>query len=566
MKLKGSLPTTKLILGYKDVFNGNFQGDRLTLLAGISKIDIIVEISGLNFRLKGRKSKVIDTNFNTQLKELFYFSGKNDQLYEKYARLIDLTTRGREAFIFSRQSCLYALEELTQSDIPIIEDFKMSDSLNSWESLILYILCVNDEVTKIEENDENEPINFETLNPKLLPIAELMLINDPFYQVHRGWKLMEFLDNNLETHEHLIAYFNEKYGLSYDRFIFEIHRMWMANKSDREHFNFFYFLRENEEFKQLFDVMSEKYESNETFKLLNIRKNPFFNCGNIKYILTDLNNLLDKTYQQFINDFFFDKLKQSSKANGSNFTMQDYKSIIGYFFEDYIRDVLTYSLTNGQGYFIRMFDELKIKGNNNSTIEIGDIYIRDENNIILGEAKSSSMYDAEKYGGNIDAMYKNDRNRFFKNFGVDQLVSNIKNLEDNFKTVDFGLAYRKKIRIWPVIIFNEKAFQTPFMAHVFNARFKELMLDYKSKFVHVYPLTLMHISDLENMEQTLHKKPFLIFDVLTKNFRNPTKFIPPLYSTINGMDIRAEYSRIRIMIKVLFDKFGHREEEEDLAN
>jgi hypothetical protein len=555
MKAKGSLPSTKLILGYKDIFNGKFEGERLSFLAGISKIDIIAEIAGLNFRLKGRKSKVVDTNFNTQLKELFYFSGNNDQLYHKYASIIDFKTRGRESFIFSRQACLFALEEITQSDLPIIDGFQMSDNLNSWEALILYILCVNDEVTKIEESKEDDPINFETLNPKLLPIAELMLVSDPFYLVHRGWKLMEFLDQHAETHEHLVAYFNERFNITYERFIFEIHRMWMANKSDREDFNFFYFLRDDEKYKRLFEVMSEKYESTETFKLLNIRKHPFFNCGNDKYILTDLNNLLEKTYQQFTNDFFFDKLKQSQKANGSNFTMQDYKSIIGYFFESYVRELIEHSFSNAKGYFIRMFDELKIKKEDNSAIEAGDIYIRNKNNIILGEVKSSSMYDTEKYGGNIDAMYKNDRNKFFKNFGVDQLANNIKAFDENFKTLDLDLVNRKKIRIWPVIVLNEKAFQTPFMAHIFNARFKELMSDFSSKRIHVYPLTLMHISDLENMEYTLNKKPFLIWEILSDNFRNPTRFIPPLYSTINGMDIRAEYSRIREKVKLLFDKF-----------
>jgi len=138
---------------------------------------------------------------------------------------------------------------------------------------------------------------------------------------------------------------------------------------------------------------------------------------------------------------------------------------------------------------------------------------------------------------------------------IDQLVNNIKNIDENFKSIDCDLKNRKKFRIWPIIIFNEKAFQTPFMAHIFNTRFKELMAEFSSKRIHVYPLTLAHISDLENMEQTLNKKPYLIWEILTTNFRNPTKFIPPLYSTLNGMDIRPQYNRVTSMVKVLFAKF-----------
>jgi hypothetical protein len=170
--------------------------------------------------------------------------------------------------------------------------------------------------------------------------------------------------------------------------------------------------------------------------------------------------------------------------------------------------------------------------------------------------KSTSLYDNERYGGNVDALYKNNRNKFFETYGVDQLAKNIKNLEENIKEIDVALTHRKKIKVWPVIIFNEKAFQTPAMAQVFNARFQELMTGFINKKYTIYPLTLIHISDLETMEHTLHNDPNKLWSVLVSNYNSKIPFIPPLYITINRNGIKANYGRIREKIIPLFDKYG----------
>lgn len=464
------LPTTNWIIGYKDIFGVDAPADRLSLVADISKDILIAELAGLNYRLKGRVAKEINTKFTTQAEELFYFCGKDQERYKKYSSLLDYATKGKKSFVFTRQACLYGIEEIRKSAIPVIMDFSMRTQ-GAWESMLLYILCVNNAVTHIEEGNKDEPINFESLSPKLLPISELLLISDPLYSVYRGLILMDYLAENNDTKEHLTDYFRQKkYNVTYDRFIFELYRMWIANKGHQEHLSFYYIVPESDPFKHLFDVLSEHFESPETFKLLNSRKNPFYkrDVKNNHYVLVDNSILLEKAYQQFINDFWFDKLSESKMANGKAFTMQDYKSIIGYFFEFYVNDILRFSFKNARNYVIKTFDELKF---GKSIDEAGDIYIRQENKIILAEVKSTALYDKEKYSGNVDAMYKSNRSKFFKDFGIDQLVNNLTNIEHNFKTIDLCLQARKKLRIWPVIVVNERAFQTPLMAQIFNNRF-----------------------------------------------------------------------------------------------
>ncbi|AMR32516.1 hypothetical protein A0256_14325 [Mucilaginibacter sp. PAMC 26640] len=548
------LPRTSVILGYRDLFGTEPPENRMGIIRHISKDHLIAEIAGLNYRLTGRTAKEVDTSFSTQFRELAYFCGGIQLLIDKYSLMIDRISRGKKMFIFTRQSCLYALEEIIQSEIPFVEGFKMGP-VNTWESLLLYLLCVNNEVTKVDQGKPDEPVNFETLSPKLLPLSELLLIKDPFYVVHRGLILMEYLAAHSETTVHLSEYFAETYALPYDHFIFELHRMWMGNNAAEDYLNFYYKVPAKDKFKRLFDTLSDRFANDKFYTLVNIRKNPFYNVGNNHYILTDQNILLEKAYNQFINDFWFDRLKKSKRADGKAFSMQDYKSIIGYFFESYVGDLLDYSFKNSKNYIIKKFHELKYyKGKDLK--EAGDLYIRADKKIFLAEVKSTSIYDNERYGGNINALYKNDRNKFFKDFGVDQLIANIKGIRDNLQLIDTGLEKRKQVRIWPAIIFNEKAFQAPLMAPVFYARFKELLGDFKDKSIHIYPLTLIHISDLERLETPLHKSPDRFWDLLSSNFYQQIRFIPPFHITLNRNNVKASYDRIMKKIRPLFDKYG----------
>jgi hypothetical protein len=119
-------------------------------------------------------------------------------------------------------------------------------------------------------------------------------------------------------------------------------------------------------------------------------------------------------------------------------------------------------------------------------------------------------------------------------------------LKAYLKDIDKELADQNKlkIRIWPVIIFNEKVFQTPLMAPVFNKRFKELLGNAKLPGVHIYPLTIMHVGDLEQMHQELYHRPHRVWELLSRNFVN-TKFLPPFYITLNRSKVKHRYETVR---------------------
>jgi hypothetical protein len=338
--LPNTLPISNVVLGYHDILGLETPTDRLQLIRHISKDHLIGEIAGLNFRLKGRYSKEVDSSISAQQRELLYFCGKDKILANKYILLINRLINGNKTNLFSRQSCMFAIEEILQSEIPVIPDYKITPAI--WEPLFQYLLCVNEFITKQKQSKDGEPVTFESLNPKLLPLAESILLNDPLFIMQRGLKLMEYLSTNEELKDHLTAYFSTVYDITYDRFIFELLQMFFANEHQNKDLNFYYVVPEEHPFRYLFDRLSKRFENEETIKLLNIRKSPFYHRDKGHYILTDNSILLDKAYQQFINDFWFDYLRGKKKLNGKEFKFQDYKSIIGYFFESYVKEILNF--------------------------------------------------------------------------------------------------------------------------------------------------------------------------------------------------------------------------------
>lgn len=237
----------------------------------------------------------------------------------------------------------------------------------------------------------------------------------------------------------------------------------------------------------------------------------------------------------------------------SLFDIKKYRSIIGYFFESYVRDTIEYCFAKSKHYKLKLFDDLKI-AQKSGEIEIADLYLRYDRKVILGQVKSSSIYDNEKYGGNVEAFYKNNRSSFFESFGVDQLVNSILKLENHITDVDLGFPVGQPYKIFPVLIVNEKALQAPLMGEIFQNRFLELMQEFKNMKTHVYPLSIIHISDLENIQEFLYEKPNEIWNLLKYHCRYP-EFIPPFYNSIYRRDIRANYKRSVKLYEELIVKY-----------
>jgi hypothetical protein len=542
----------QLILSYREVFGKEAPENRLDIIKGICVRSLIAEFAGLNYRLKPKARKFLDKSLQNQVSELQRFCGGYTELFKKYARAAEYYTKSKIDYpiIFSRQTCLLALEELIQSEMPIIEGFELNTQ-EKWDSILQYILAINSAVTEIEKGSKEEFVNFETLNSKMLPLNELSISTDPLNIPYRGFKLMEFLLSIDEFNGYVKDYFESTYNVTYDNFVYEILGMNFGNKQENDAFDFVYTPRADS--TGIFDVLCQKFESKENQKLLSIRKYPFYYAQDNLYYLTDNTILLDKSYSQFINDFWFDYLKSLKNENGEDlYAFKYYKSFIGKFLEKHIKDLLSYSFENSKHHVVKMFDELEIT-RHGSPFEIADVYIRYNNKLIIGQAKATNIYDKEKYSGNMDALYKNDRNKFFSDFGLNQLVNSIRILDETIPAIDNRYSNFKNHRLYPTIFVDEKCLQTPLMAEVFQKRFEELLLENNVEGFKIHPLTIIHIGDLENIQDHMNEQPNTIWDLLEQHCSNKA-FSLPFYYTILKMGIKVKYNKTKELFKPVFDK------------
>ena len=178
-----------------------------------------------------------------------------------------------------------------------------------------------------------------------------------------------------------------------------------------------------------------------------------------------------------------------------------------------------------------IFGDLDIKGPNGK-IEIADIYIRQNKKILVGQVKSGSIYDKEKYSGEIDSLYKSDREKFFKDFGVDQTLESIRNILKYSSLFDSLLQPQKTIEFYPIIIVNDKVFQTPLIPDLLHKRFQELMAT-ESFIPHIiHPLVVTHVADWEYMENALSTRRKDIWDTLKNHYRKiDDTLMPPFINT-----------------------------------
>lgn len=557
-----TLPKSQIILSYREFFNEEPPANPLDLIKDFCKTTILGEFAALNYFLKPKTTMYYDTSLKTQWKLLFQFSGSIEDLFKALASKYQshIVSDYEYPIIFSREGCLFAFEQIVQSDMKEIPGFTMA---HSWPNFFRYIMAINTEITRRTNYETVEARSLEELNPQMLPLNELSINVNPLYTPYRGHRMMEYLTAHPQLGEYFKNYFESTYHIPFGHFVYELLSMYYANNKEGENnitnpitgekldVSFFYSVKPADQ--AMFLALSYIFPNEKVERLISIKKFPFYNAGQNQFLLLDSVILMDKAYGQFINDFWFDSIKSAKNEAGKPlFDIKYYRSAIGLFVEGYVNKILRFCFKNNKNQVLKTLDELIIK-TGKGHIELTDIYLRYKKQILIAEIKSTGLYDEEKYSGDINQMYKNDREAFFSSFGVDQVVNCISNLKASIKAIDPEFP-DKRCHIFPAIIVNEKAMQTPFMADIFNTRFNELMKEVHTDNLVIYPLSLIHVSDLEHIEDHMHRQPQELWNLLRYHLRFP-KFIPPFYNSVLRKDIRISFSHVKDLFGELILKY-----------
>lgn len=525
-------PDTRLILEYSSFFNEEPKS-RIQFLEGLSKEAILYELAYLNHLIKPKNRIFFDSSFDTQ-KEILKHLLKSDVLFTLYFRVFVKHFQGKSSpIIFFRGTFLYAIEEVYQSDeITSINGFKF-ENLSQWERLFKYLLAVNTELLKVKsfskEADENP--TFENLNPASLPINELMVEINPVFTVHRSFSMLDFFLKSERYSESVIQYFNKTYGCSPKEFIQRVQRVIMHESYEDRKFGFSYPTNGEDPF---LETLSRKTRSKDIFKFIGIRKSPMIKVNGNEYLLADSMLLIEKCYSQFLNDFWFDCLKSECKdKDEQNWAIEEFGGYFGRFFEQYCCEILRRIFEEYDHSVFLALDQLTIPDSKGGS-EFSDFYFRYNNKIIVGQIKGGSVNDQSKYGGDIECLYQQGREEFFSRFGVDQLVKSVSTLTEKASIFDKNFPEGNQLHVFPILIVNEKVFQTALFSDVFNDRFKELTNQLEFKKVSIKRLMLTHVSDWENLEASLIESPKRIWEIFESHYRDK-KFVPAFSNTINKL-------------------------------
>lgn len=533
------------------VYDDEMPDDNLAFIRSYSKEHILYEIAALNYSLKPKFKLQYNDSWEYQVTLLEKLS-KTKRIYNKIYTAALKHNRGSKEFvtIFNRQACTYAIEEIiNDKNFITIPDFDMANEV-VWENIIKYLLVVNTVISRIKDEKDEEEHNFETLNPRILPLNELMIASDPIFTSLRGLKLIEFLKQEKYYKNEIEDYINNLYDIDPIKFVLRVMTLYMSNSNKNPDWDFLYISDGNDSFIK---TLSIRHENQKTYNLLSIKKSPFIDVSDNKYLISDNVFLIEKIYNQFVNDFWFDFISPLYiQTKEDKYSVKYYRSTFGYFFESFVDEVIHTLFAEYKHSYLLTFSDLKFMASKN-LIEIADIYFRYGKRILLGQVKGGNIYDEEKYGGSTEDLYKKDRNKFFENFGVNQIVDSIVNMNNYIQEFDKKYPKGHPIIVFPVIITNDKSMQTPLMADTFNIRFQELIVSISINKMIIKPLTLIHISDLERLQFSINKTPQKIWSLL-ENHTSDKRFIPPLYDTLNRTYSDVNYSEDALQYFKKYDR------------
>lgn len=488
-----------LLAGYTDLFGAKYQ----PILKKFQKYPlqvVLFELVGINYRLRGSSSLYIDVSTKSQMALVSQWLGNDGYVTDLFKRLNEFSTRveGRQPIIFNRAGCLFGIDYCYRNLKESFEEFEYTKAF--WIDLIEFCLACNEVVTQYEATDDSAKITLlEHVNAQQAILNELKIVSNPILLFNRYIDLVRYFEAN-KFYGNEFSNYLMSLGLAPKTFIESLILIY-HNKQQNKKLPFYICLNvgESSDAFQLLTWLSKYslFEKKHDMDLLTLYKWPVYKYADNKFVMLDPELMLDKIYRQLINDFFFDHLRVKG------ITYQDYRKFIGQFFEGYVTKNFKELLLENKSATFKHTRQLHF---GNPQKELCDIYLRHKRNVMLCQIKSSNFSDEQKFNGSY-AFYNGDTERFYKDVGVSQLVQSIDWLNKHASEIDDS--YHSKTIIFPVVILNDKFFETPFMPHVMNEEFRKRLSKISNRF-NVKDLIVMNVNSIERLHgKGTRKRGFL---------------------------------------------------------
>lgn len=530
------------LIKFTDIFpNEEMPKKPLDLIKHIPKEELLVTLSSINSLLNPIFNSYFDDSKENQhrcLKTVFYNTNIKDlspELYKIYIDIIIFFNQNNNASIFSRMTCLFAIQEIVDSD-----DFTKKTPFYTSEirfNILKYILCVNSILLESDKHYNDAGVNelgsnfFEFFMFKELQKNQYYNSFNSINYFYKSFQLLRSIEKDVKFGPELQKYFFEKYGFqSLIDFIKNIIYTYFKSYDKNLNVNYINIEKERTDLIKIFDAFSERlngqsYNSSDLRYLdfLNLKKGPLYkstikdDSNIISYLVLDTDLFIGKMYDLLINDFWFDYLKPNNICNRS-----DWGSFIGNsFFEPFLTDIFEKSFKNNNRITFKHTDDLKFTLDGRNQIEYADFYIRSKNKIILIEAKSNYLPQVNGYKTVLtkNDYLKIDLDKFYKDYGLIQLAcKTIKDFHSyKYKIEDKHFKVDDKFELFPTLLVNDHIFSSGYSSMAFKKKFEELLLnegiEIENQNHKIYPLTIINVNELMTISKSLEYGLENIFNI-----------------------------------------------------
>ncbi|TXJ27731.1 MAG: hypothetical protein E6Q24_07840 [Chitinophagaceae bacterium] len=410
------------------------------------------------------------------------------------------------------------------------------------------------ELTTTTENmPDNDPFFFEKLvwpfvlaqfntNERVNPISQL-------------FRLLAFI-NHANTHEELLQSWKRfilKNGFESTRaylgsvnFLINVAQRRFPEKKDLKVFSWITASELPKHLKNLaFDPKMFSADIRKQVDYLGMREKPLFETSENEFVTLDLDFLTNKVY----NGPLFDMYNETDMATDTQFkSFADFK---GYIATEVSEKIIF------KGILKKLFDKrhIKIQFDDEGKDKIPDCYIRWGKRIFIIEFKDYlfpgklvDKYSFNEIKDHIDLKFiKNEKG---KNKGISQIVEQLKILSsDKF---DFDKFSEKNVKVYPIIIHTNFAYQMPGINHYLNNEFRRLISEKLTDAdLQIEDLVLFDLDILFEFLQIQGMDLNLLEDLLKRYYgilENRAKRFQQISSQNNFVRARASFDEIFITI------------------
>lgn len=451
-------------LQFEDVFPDEKKEDVVYYIKKVSKETLLRTIGFCN------------TNPTTNFDNFFTNPTLEDNIFEKVIRYSKKNNIKEKPILISKYASLKLAEHiLAQKDLlekPISID---EDELNLFKAF----LVINTELNNNQKFDNLNSDNFEKLVDLTLtfkfPESDLALFSNDdleflkliYTTIYKVDELLKFLNSNDDFVELKVEFLKSFNTDSEEEFIKHMKFLFGKLLESKITKNYTFEVDDDSALNFLKSMSSENIKIDEDFTVL--KNNPIYFLEDNLFSIVNYFFAVDKFYRS--TKF---KLKEIYESKES--LKKKYGNFFGFFNKNFSEDFLMKNLLDDifhKKYFVKKPDtEKELDGE-------PDYYIRYDKNIFLFENKDVLVSKSLKSSGNIDDINRLLESKFVKDgkksVGIGQIINSIQEIQDKKFRYDEGVNSDKKFTIYPILLIQDRIFQSPGVNYRLNNWYKAMV-------------------------------------------------------------------------------------------